>query len=218
MYVMYVVLRWEFIKENKKVRKQENTLWTKKAIKIKKTIRKKTRSPPRKRPRKKEKTFLSFSFGRFFGREHVFFLFFLTFLYSFINSHFWFLLANSVEYLHCYLSAKLGKHQPRFTQIYWIMKPLQKCDDKLLRKLFKASKRFRCNKFPGNARLKLPAKAEPCCWYDGQSNEFGYTNTPAYENSYYQSCDMAYLCILHMFFKDTSDKLSFCFYVLSKIK
>ena len=29
-------LRWEFIKENKKVRKQENTLSTKKAIKKKK--------------------------------------------------------------------------------------------------------------------------------------------------------------------------------------
>ena len=42
---------WEFIKENKKVRKQENTLSTKKAIKKK---GKKTRSLPRKRPRKKK--------------------------------------------------------------------------------------------------------------------------------------------------------------------
>ena len=40
------VQRLEFIKENKKVRKQENTLSTKKAIKKK---RKKTRSGPRKR-------------------------------------------------------------------------------------------------------------------------------------------------------------------------
>ena len=45
-------LKWKFIKENKKVRKQENTLSTKKTIKKK---RKKTRSRPRKRSRKKKK-------------------------------------------------------------------------------------------------------------------------------------------------------------------
>ena len=67
--------RWEFIKENKKVRKQENTLSTKKYKKERKHAltqesdqektttakkkRKKTRSRPRKQPRKK-KNFLSF--------------------------------------------------------------------------------------------------------------------------------------------------------------
>ena len=63
--------RWEFIKENKKVRKQWNMLSTKNAIKEKKI----TRSRQRK---KKEKT--SFFLHRFLGGEFVFFLFsyFLT--------------------------------------------------------------------------------------------------------------------------------------------
>ena len=51
------LLRWEFIKEHEKLRKQENTISTKKAIKKK---RKKTRSQPRKRPRKKKNLFLFF--------------------------------------------------------------------------------------------------------------------------------------------------------------
>ena len=55
------ILRWEFIKENKKVRKQENKNSTKKAIK--KTRKKRTR--PRKRPRKKKK--LSFFLDHFLG-------------------------------------------------------------------------------------------------------------------------------------------------------
>ena len=66
-------LRWEFIKENKKVRKQENKNSTKKVI-------------------KKKRKFFSFFLGRFLGRVLVFFLVFLfsrflTFLFSFINSH-----------------------------------------------------------------------------------------------------------------------------------
>ena len=78
-------LRWEFIKENKKVRKQENNNSTKKAMKITKKQRKKTRT----RPRKREKRF--FFLDHFLDRVLVFlFLFFscfLTFLFSFINSH-----------------------------------------------------------------------------------------------------------------------------------
>ena len=45
------IQRWEFIKENKKVRKQENKTSTKKAIK---KTRIKTRTRPRKRSRKQE--------------------------------------------------------------------------------------------------------------------------------------------------------------------
>ena len=52
--------RWEFIKENKKVRKQENTLSTKKAIKKKKIL-----------------AFL-IVFFRFLGRERVFFFLFFS--------------------------------------------------------------------------------------------------------------------------------------------
>ena len=47
-----LVPRWEFIKENKSKKKQENTLSTKKAINKKE---KKTRSRQRKRPRKRKK-------------------------------------------------------------------------------------------------------------------------------------------------------------------
>ena len=71
-------LRWEFIKENKKVRKQENKISTKKAIK-------KTITRPRKRPRKKEKTFFFFLITFL---VEILFSCFLTFLCSFINSHF----------------------------------------------------------------------------------------------------------------------------------
>ena len=79
----------EFIKENKNVRKQENKKSTKKAIKKtrtrprKRSRNKKTRTRPRKRPSKKKK--LSFFLITFL----VEFLFscFLTFLFSFINSH-----------------------------------------------------------------------------------------------------------------------------------
>ena len=61
--------RWEFIKEIKKLRKQENKNSTKKKEKI-----------------------LNFFLGHFLGRVLVFFLFFffscfLTFLFSVINSH-----------------------------------------------------------------------------------------------------------------------------------
>ena len=72
--------RWEFIKENKKVRKQENTLSTKKVIKKK---RKKTRSQPRKRsrendngPEKKKEDTLSTKKATKRKRK-TFFLFFL---------------------------------------------------------------------------------------------------------------------------------------------
>ena len=80
-----LVLRWEFIKENKKVRKQENTQESdqekkrentfdqesgqEKAVTVKKKKKKETRS----RPRKKRKPFFLF----------------LPFLFSFINSHLW---------------------------------------------------------------------------------------------------------------------------------
>ena len=77
--------RWEFIKENKKVSKQENTLsikkkrkqeknmfWTKKAIKKKEkiiTVKKKERKLALGQEKRKEKSF------------------FLTFLFSFTNIH-----------------------------------------------------------------------------------------------------------------------------------
>ena len=70
LYLM--VLRWEFIKENKKVRKQEKTLSTKRAIKKKRRMKKHALD---------QESFL----GRFLGRERVFFLFFsfLVFFYKF---------------------------------------------------------------------------------------------------------------------------------------
>ena len=69
------LLRWEFIKENKKVRKQEN---------------KKTRNRPKMWSRKKKK-FFSFFLGRFLCWVFVFFLVFLIaflvkFLFSFLFS------------------------------------------------------------------------------------------------------------------------------------
>ena len=74
------LLRWEFIKEHEKLRKQENTISTKKAIKKK---RKKTRSQPRKRPRKKKKNSLFYLyFGRFLGVFSFFFSYFLVFFYK----------------------------------------------------------------------------------------------------------------------------------------
>ena len=69
-------LRWEFIKENKKVRKQENKNSTKKAIKKKKSTKKATK--------KKRKNFLIFLIT--FLVESVFSCF-LTFLFSLINSN-----------------------------------------------------------------------------------------------------------------------------------
>ena len=95
-------LRWEFRKENKKLKKKENTLSTKTEAKKKKRYRKKkeymlsTKKPTKKTTKKKV---FSFFLGRFLGRERVFFFFliaflvesvfssFLTFLFSFINSH-----------------------------------------------------------------------------------------------------------------------------------
>ena len=71
--------RWEFIKENKKVRKQENALATKKAIKKKNdTGQEKNKNKTRSRPRKKKKTFFLDRFlGRFLGGELDLFFFFL---------------------------------------------------------------------------------------------------------------------------------------------
>ena len=63
--------RWEFKKENKRVRREENTLSTKKAIKKKRKKKENTLST-KKATKKKKKNF---------------FLFLLTFLFSFINSH-----------------------------------------------------------------------------------------------------------------------------------
>ena len=51
LYTFQFVLRWDFMKDNKKVRIQENTLSAKKAIKKKR--KKKTSSWPRKQSRKK---------------------------------------------------------------------------------------------------------------------------------------------------------------------
>ena len=69
------------------IRKQENTLLTKKTIK-KKEKRKKTRSRPKKRPRKKEKlsSFLDRFLDKSLGRERIFFFFsfFLVIFYEFI--------------------------------------------------------------------------------------------------------------------------------------
>ena len=68
---MPLVLRWEFIKENKKVRKLEN---------------KKTRTRPRSDQEKKKR--LSFFLDHILGRVLVFlFSSFPTFVFSFINSH-----------------------------------------------------------------------------------------------------------------------------------
>ena len=73
-------------KRKKKVRNQENTLSTKKTIK-KKTDngqeKKKENTLSAKKATKEKRKKLSF----FLGRDRVFFLFFLTFLFSFINSH-----------------------------------------------------------------------------------------------------------------------------------
>ena len=94
---------WEFIKEKKKVRKQENTHSFKKKelVQEDKNSVKKTRSRPRNRPRKKESfsLFLDRFLGRFLGRDRLFLVeivfswassFFLervrVFLSSFINS------------------------------------------------------------------------------------------------------------------------------------
>ena len=63
--------RWEFIKENKKVREKKRTR-------------------PRKCSRRKESFFFfSWSFSCFLDRFLGRVLFFLTFLFSFINSHLW---------------------------------------------------------------------------------------------------------------------------------
>ena len=67
----------EFIKENKKVRKQENTLSTKKTTK-----KKKRRKTVTKKKRKNFIFFLIVSWSR-----ACFLSFFLTFLFSFINTH-----------------------------------------------------------------------------------------------------------------------------------
>ena len=74
--------RWEFIKENKKVRKQDNTLSTKKAIKKK---RKKTRSQPRMRSRKKitvKKKTLDQDSDQEKKKNFLFFSYFLVFLHK----------------------------------------------------------------------------------------------------------------------------------------
>ena len=83
--------------ESKKTGKQENTLSTRKAIR-KKSKKKKTRSRPRKRQKKKKENTLSTKKKRkhslfflvVFSVESVFsfyFSIFLTFLFSFVNSH-----------------------------------------------------------------------------------------------------------------------------------
>ena len=81
------VLRWEFLKENKKIRKQENKNSTKKAIKEKKenkNLTMKAIKKTRTRPRKKGKAFLFF-----LSLSCSSFLVFLFsyFLVFFINSH-----------------------------------------------------------------------------------------------------------------------------------
>ena len=69
-----IVLRWEFIKEHKKIRKQENRLSTKKAIKEKK--KKENTLLTKSHQEKKEKNF-------FLGRESFFFFsYFLVFFYK----------------------------------------------------------------------------------------------------------------------------------------
>ena len=69
-------LRWEFIKENKKVRKQENKNSNKKAIK--KKNKKENKNSTKKATKKKEK--LYFFLDHFLGRV-------LVFLLSSLNSH-----------------------------------------------------------------------------------------------------------------------------------
>ena len=68
------------MKGNKKVRKRENSLSTKKAIKKKQKNKENTLST--KKAIKKKRKKLSFFLV-------VFSFFFLTFLFSFINSHLW---------------------------------------------------------------------------------------------------------------------------------
>ena len=94
-------LRWEFIKEHKKVKKQENKMnSTKKVI-------------------KKKRKFFSFSLGHFLVRVLVFFFIaflveflfscFLTFLFSFINSH---LRRIGEEVLQHFTNTKHGIYYP----------------------------------------------------------------------------------------------------------
>ena len=107
---LIVYQRWEFMKENMKVRKKEKKNSTKKAIKKKRKQGRKQEST-KKVIKKKRKVFLfSWSFScyldRFLGRVLVFFLVFfswslswsssffffsclLTFLFPLINSHLW---------------------------------------------------------------------------------------------------------------------------------
>ena len=89
-------LRWEFKKENKKVRKQENKNSTRKAIK-------KTR-----KKRKQERTFfLSWSLS--WSRSC-----FLTFLFSFINSHF-----RKMQNMNLFPSTSFLTHLSRYL-LEWI--------------------------------------------------------------------------------------------------
>ena len=77
------LLRWEFTKENKKERKQENTLPTKKAIKEKwkndkgQEKKKKNVLSAKKATKKKLSFFLDTFLSRFLGRERVLILIFL---------------------------------------------------------------------------------------------------------------------------------------------
>ena len=77
-YLKNKELRWELIKENKKVWKQEKTLSTKKAINKK---RKKICPRQRKRSRKKKNISIFFFVVFWSSRARVFFLFFLTYFF-----------------------------------------------------------------------------------------------------------------------------------------
>ena len=94
MLIFVLVLGWEFITENKKVRKQENKktrTWPRKRQENKKKERKLALDQECDQEKKKKK----YSFlDHFLGLVLVFFLCllfscFLTFLFSFINSHLW---------------------------------------------------------------------------------------------------------------------------------
>ena len=78
--IIYQNQMWEFIKENKKVRKQERDQESDQENKN----RKKENSLPTKKATKKEKTFF---FLMVFLSRACFLSFFLTFLFSLINSH-----------------------------------------------------------------------------------------------------------------------------------
>ena len=92
-------LRWELIKENKKVWKQEKTLLTKKAINKKK----KENMPSTKKAIKKKEKYFFFFLGRFLVESSAFFLSFFDYLlFTLIHS------LLSILYLYvCYFECKL---------------------------------------------------------------------------------------------------------------